>query len=609
MTSLKQGWRTWRLWHSLVLALLGSCAAPPASSPLAPATRAAATMPEAASGWTAKPGWQAQRFMVAAAHPLAADAGYQILREGGSAVDAAVAVQMVLALVEPQSSGIGGGAFLMHWDGQNVEAWDGRETAPAKANPRAFLAADGTALPSRDALFGGRAVATPGLLKMLQAAHQEHGRLPWARLFEPAVTLAEQGFAIGPRLHSLLASSPHLRRDPLALRFYYDTQGQARPVGHVLRNAALAHVLRAVAQQGSSAMVQGAIAVDLVKRVREHAVPGPLTLTDLAAYEPKRRQPICTDWMAQWRVCGFPPPSSGHLAIMQTLGVMSYLQPDAKPLHHGVPSADWLHSYFEAARLAFADRAQFVGDPDFVVAPAGGWASLLAPAYLRQRAALIGPQRMPVAPAGQPGANPLTYAPMAEQVEHGTSHISIVDELGHAVAMTSSIEYAFGAGVMADGGTGKPGGYLLNNQMTDFSALPADAQGRPVANRIEPGKRPRSSMSPTLVFDKRDGRLAMSLGSAGGPVIIHCTAKTLLGTLAWGLDAQRAIDLPYFGAVDSATLLEKGRFPAATLQALRARGHSPLEFDLPTGAHAIQRTPGAWFGGADPRKEGVVRGD
>jgi len=339
-------------------------------------------------------------------------------------------------------------------------------------------------------------------------------------------------------------------------------------------------------------------------------VPGTLSEADLAAYAPRQREPICTDWQAVYRVCGFPPPSSGHLALMQILGLLERLPTQAQPLQSGVPGPDWLHAYTEAARLAYADRALYVADPDFVAAPGGDWKQLLAGAYLRQRAALVGTQSMKAAPPGQPpGAAPSAHATMPEQPEHGTSHISVVDGEGRAVALTTSIEAAFGARVMADGGSGLPGGYLLNNQLTDFSAAPADAAGRPIANRLQPGKRPRSSMSPTLVFDGRDGRLLMTLGSPGGPAIIHFVAKTLLGTLQWGLDAQRAVDLPNFGSFNGPTVLEAGRFPPSALEALRGRGHSVAEIELTSGLQAIQRTPDGWFGAADPRREGVVRGD
>ena len=585
----------------LVLALAGCSWAPSAPDGLA--------LPEGGSGWVGKTGVAATRFMVAAANPLAADAGYEVLRAGGSALDAAIAVQMVLTLVEPQSSGIGGGAFLMHANGNQVQAWDGRETAPAAADERLFLSSDGKAMPMAQAMIGGRAVAVPGAVRMLEAAHRQHGQLPWARLFEPAIALAEHGFSLSPRLHAQLLGETALRADPLARAYFYAASGQPHPVGHRLRNPALAAVLRAVASQGSLALHQGPIARDLVARVRQHAQPGRMTAADLAGYQPLQREPICTQWRQSLRVCGFPPPSSGHLAVMQILGLLERLPADSQPLQAGIPSADWLHLYTEAARLAFADRAQYVADPAFVQAPAGRWDSLLGDAYLRQRATLVGPRSMQTAPAGQPAGAPWAYAPMPEQPEHGTSHISVVDAQGRAVAMTTTIEAAFGARLMADGGTGLSGGYLLNNQMTDFSATPADAQGRPVANRIEPGKRPRSSMSPTLVFDLRDGRLLMSLGSPGGPAIIHFTAKTLLGTLQWGLDAQQAISLPNFGSFNGPTVLERGRFPEVTLQALRARGHVVVETELASGVQAIQRTSSGWWGGADPRREGAVRGD
>lgn len=566
---------------------------------------------ESSSGWTAKPGWAGTRQMVAAANPLATEAGYQMLLAGGSAVDAAIAVQMVLNLVEPQSSGIGGGALLMTWDGRTVQAWDGRETAPAAADERMFLDADGKPVPFQQAIFGGRAVATPGAVKMLEAAHASLGQLPWGRLFEPAIALAEGGFAVSPRLHGLLQGDAILRRDAAARAFFYGPDGQALPVGHWLRNPALGAVLRAIASRGSAALHTGPIAADLVARVRSHALPGRLTDADLAAYAPLVRQPICTDWQAVYRVCGFPPPASGHLAIMQILGLLAATDPPGG-VSSGVNDAEWLHRYFEASRLAYADRAQFVADPDFVSPPGGDWRTLLDPAYLAQRAALIGPRSMGAAQAGQPARPDLqrtAYAPMPEQIEHGTSHISVIDAQGRAVAMTTTIEAAFGARLLVDGGTGLPGGYLLNNQMTDFSLAPADAQGRPIANRIQPGKRPRSSMSPTLVFDRRDNRLLMTLGSPGGPVIIHFTAKTLLGSLRWGLDVQRAIDLPNFGTLGGAVFVERGQFAAASLQALRERGHNVVEFDLTSGLQAIQRTPTGWFGGADPRREGIVRGD
>ena len=600
---------------SLGLLLLVACAATP------PVPDRPALMPEGASGYTAKPGWSARRFAVAAANPLATEAGFQVLKDGGTAVDAAVAVQMVLALVEPQSSGIGGGAFLLHWDGQALAAWDGRETAPAAADERLFIGADGKPLPFMQAVVGGRAVGVPGAVKMLETAHRAQGRLPWARLIAPAILLAERGFAISPRLHTQLKEDAHLRRDAQAATYFYQPDGQPWPVGQVLRNPALAAVLRRIASDGSAALHTGAVAADIVRRVQGHAGnPGRLSVADLAGYAVKPREPICTDWKLVYRICGMPPPSSGHLAVMQILGLLERLPPAMQPLQplqtlpggqpgaDAVPSADWLHVYTEAARLAFADRALYVADPDFVPAPAGGWGGLLDDAYLHRRAALIGPRSLGPAEPGTPSGTRVAWAPQPEQPEHGTSHISIVDGDGRGLAMTTTIEAAFGAHLMSDGGTGLAGGFLLNNQLTDFSMLPADASGRLIANRLQPGKRPRSSMSPTLVFDRRDGRLLMSLGSPGGPAIIHFVAKTLIGTLDWGLNAQQAIDLPNAGSFNGPTLLEAGRFAPATVAALKARGHGVVETDLTSGLQALQRTPTGWFGGADPRREGVVMG-
>jgi gamma-glutamyltranspeptidase/glutathione hydrolase len=591
--------------------LLCACAAhsPPVPSSVRLAY-AVPQLPEGLSGYNEKPGWSAQRFMVAAANPLATDAGYQVLKAGGSALDAAIAVQMVLTLVEPQSSGIGGGAFLLHWDGKAVAAWDGREVAPAAADEKLFLLSDGKPMPFREAVVGGRSVGVPGVVRMLETAHRAHGQLPWATLFQPAITLAEQGFRISPRLHTQLKAETALRNDAQARAYFYGADNEPLPVGTLVKNPALADVLRGIAARGSDALLTGPMAADIVKRVRGHATnPGLLTEADLGRYTAKRRESICTLWRMTYRICGFPPPSSGHIAVMQILGVLERSAPVAQPLADKVPSADLLHAYTEAARLAYADRAQYLADPDFVQPPAGRWTSLLDDAYLKQRAALIGAQSMGTAKPGVPAGGAAAYAPQATQPENGTSHISIVDAQGRALAMTTTIEDVFGARLMSDGGTGKPGGFLLNNELTDFSFAPADASGQPIANRVQPGKRPRSSMSPMLVFDARDGRLLMSLGSPGGAAIIHFTAKTLLGTLAWGLDAQRAIDLPNFGSFNGPTVVERGRFPATTLEALRARGHTVNEIDMTSGLQAIQRTPNGWFGGADPRREGVAMGD
>jgi len=589
-----------------VLALAG-CATPGHDLPL---------QPEGASALVEKPGWATRTFAVAAANPLATDAGLRILRAGGSAVDAAIAVQMVLTLVEPQSSGIGGGAFLLHFDGHRTQAFDGRETAPTGASPTLFLQADGKPIAMADAISGGRSVGVPGTVRMLALAHQTHGRLPWARLFAPAIRLATEGFAVSPRMATLLASEQDLQKDPVAAAYFFDARGNPLPQGHVLRNPELAAVLQRMAHEGPDALMTGDVARAIARTVQHHpAHPGTLSLQDLADYQPLVREPLCFDYAAarEYRLCGMPPPSSGMLAIGQILGLMSHTPAATLALQDGVPSADWLHLYTEASRLAFADRAHYVADPAFTKAPGGDWQSLLAPRYLAERTKRIDAspsgQSTRNPPAGNPGSLPLAYGPSPEQSEYGTSHISVIDAYGNALAMTTTIEAAFGSRLMVNRGVGLAGGFLLNNEMTDFSLSPTSADGKPVANRIEPGKRPRSSMSPTLVFDKASGQLVMTGGSPGGALIIHFTAKTLYGVLNWGLNAQQAINLPNFGTLGGPILLEKQRFDPATVKALQARGHSVVETPMPSGLQVIQRTPNGYFGGADPRREGIVLGD
>nr|WP_244983077.1 gamma-glutamyltransferase family protein [Comamonas aquatica] len=574
--------------------------------------------PEGSSGYTEKPGWATEQFAVAAANPLATDAGYQVLKAGGSAIDAAIAVQMVLGLVEPQSSGIGGGAFLLHAAGSQVLAYDGRETAPAAATENLFLKADGQPMAFHDAVVGGRSVGTPGAVRMLELAHREHGKLPWASLLQPAIQLAEQGFKVSPRLHTLLRSEKFLPSDPVAHAYFYGADGQPLPVGTLLKNPAYAQVLRAIAQHGSQALHEGPVAQAIVDKVRNHPTnPGVLSLQDLAGYQPKKRQALCHDWnlpasapggtARSYTLCGFPPPSSGAIAVGQILGILGHTPAAHMPLgSDGLPSADWLHYYTEAARLAFADRALYVADPDFVQPPGGSWHTLLDHRYLQERARLIGAQSMQVAKPGNPAQFKVGHAPMPEQIEYGTSHISIVDAFGNALAMTTTIEDQFGSRQMVQG-------FLLNNELTDFSMAPRAADGQPIANRVQPGKRPRSSMAPTLVFDKATGQVIMSAGSPGGAQIIHYTAKTLQGVLGWGLTPQQAINLPNFSSLNGPTLLEAKRFPAATVQALQARGAEVKEQDLTSGLQAITRGEAHgkrfWFGGADPRREGVVMGD
>ena len=582
--------------------------------------------PEASSGYQAKPGWVLKQRGVAAANPLASDAGYQVLQAGGTAVDAAIAVQMVLSLVEPQSSGIGGGAFLLHHNSQHLQVFDGRETAPAQATESLFLL-DDKPMAFNDAVVGGRSAGVPGLLRMLEKAHQQHGALPWAQLFTPAIALAEEGFPLSPRLHALLSADTSLQHDPQAAAYFFQADGKPWPVGHRLQNPALATIFKRIALEGADALYSGEIAQALVDKVRQHpSNPGFLSLQDLQTYQALERDALCFTHASslsthkQLQVCGVGPPSSGLLSIGQILGMLGTDASNSLPppvwseRNTVVPTTAWLHNYNEAARLAFADRAQYVGDPGFVSPPAHDWKSLLDHNYLLSRASQIVDRRIPEVSAGNPGGHGHGLAPMPDQTEYGTSHISIVDGLGNALAMTTTIESGFGARLMVST-ENLPGGFLLNNQLTDFSFVPQDEQGRPVANRVQAGKRPRSSMSPTLVFAQNDdgarGELLASLGSPGGAMIIHFTAQTLWAMLHWEQDAQQAINMPHSGVTgaNAPLLLESGLFPSATLSNLQILGHSVKEMDMPSGLQALQRLEGHWFGAADPRREGVVAGD
>ncbi len=569
--------------------------------------------PEPASGWTPKTTVYFDRQAVATANPLASQAGLEILRQGGSAVDAAIAAQLVLTLVEPQSSGIGGGAFLMHFDGQRVQSFDGRETAPSRVPSDLFIE-DGKPMAMNKAIVGGRSVGTPGLIRMLALAHQQHGKLPWEKLFTPAIRLSTDGFPMSPRLYRLLRLDQSLRRDPQALGYFYQEDGKPKPIGAPLKNPGLARILETIAREGPDAFYQGAIADAIVKAVQGHPInPGWLSHDDLRGYRAKEREPICffdqpSPGTQRYRLCGFPPPGSGTIAIAQTMAMMRTLgiQQD-----QGVTD-EWLHAYTEAARRAFADRAAYVADPDYVAPPAWGWLSLLQPQYLARRAQEISANRTALVQAGDPSDPSLKVATGTEPHESGTSHISVIDRHGNAVAMTTTIESVFGSRLMVS--TGEPGGFMLNNQLTDFGFITTDRHGRPLVNRIEPGKRSRSSMSPTLIFESNPGQketLVAALGSPGGASIIHYVAKTIYGLLYWGLDAQQSIDLPNFSVTttNGQLQLEKARRPPESLSWLRVRGHSPIETDLPSGIQVLERVSGKWRGGADPRREGAVAGD
>lgn len=567
---------------------------------LAAATAASAqTMapaPEAATGRTAKTLGTAQRHMAAAANPLAAAAGREILRAGGSATDAAITIQLVLNLVEPQSSGIGGGAFFVHWDeaGRRLTTLDGRETAPKAARPERFLGGDGKPMKFVDAVVGGRSVGVPGTVRLLEEAHKRWGKLPWAELFAPAIKLAEEGFAISPRLAGLLALEKNLGKDATAAAYFYEPDGKPKPVGTILKNPAFAATLRAIAGRGADAFYEGAIAEDIVATVTGHATnPGDITLDDLKAYKVEERAPLCGRYRA-YTLCGMGPPSSGAVAVQQILGML-----EAKDIARLGASAEAAHWFAEAGKLAFADRALYLGDPAFVSVPTPG---LIDEDYIRERAKLISPDKaMGKASAGiPPNKRAFLFAP-SEGIENGTSHISVIDAAGNAVSMTTTIEDGFGARLMTKGG------FLLNNELTDFSFAPTE-DGKPVANRVEPGKRPRSSMAPTIVFDAF-GRLYAVTGSPGGSQIIGYVAKTLVALLDWKMDPQRAVDLANFGSRNGPTELEKGSEAEAWKAALEARGHEIRLIEMTSGIQAIVKTPEGYLGGADGRREGVAIGD
>ena len=519
------------------------------------------------------------QFVVAAAHPLAVDAGYDVLSRGGTALDAAIAVQMVLGLVEPESSGIGGGAFLLYWSEKEktLRSYDGRESAPAAARADRFLQKDKTPMSFMEAAVGGRSVGVPGVLRMLELAHGRHGRLPWGELYQPAISAAEAGFPLSPRLHAQLERDPYLRADPEARQIFY-RDGKAKPVGERIVNPRYAATLRSIGKDGAGAFYQGDIAKDIVRAVRSHAKPGDLSEQDLAGYRALEREPLCAPYR-QWRVCSMAPPSAGGLAVLQILGMLERTTFARAPPH----SVDAVHLFSEAGRLAYADRAKYLGDPDFVSVPTS---KLLEVPYLEKRAKLIGERSMRAALPGD------TEAP-------GTSHLTIVDAEGNVASMTTTIEATFGSRLMVRG-------FLLNNELTDFDFTPGSA------NSIAPGKRPRSSMAPTIVFateGEMRGRVQLAVGSPGGPNIINYVARALVAMLDWKLDAQAAVAAPNFGSRNGPTLLERGSSYEKFKEELEARGHDVEENPLVSGLHAVERVPGGWRGGADPRREGAVRGN
>jgi len=572
--------------------------------------------PEIASGYRTDLVTQhANRHMAAAANPLATEAGREILRRGGSAVDAAIAMQAVLTLVEPQATGIGGGAFIMVWDGKRVHAYDGRETAPAGASERLFLKPDGTPMAFNQARIGGRSVGIPGVMRALELAHRENGKLPWAQLFEPAIHLAEQGFPISPRLHTQLSKDAFLAKSPAMAAYFMNADGSVKATGTLLKNPALAAVFRRMAKEGPDVLYQGAIAKEIVAQVQGSANPGSLSLADLQGYQAKERTPVCSDYK-RWQVCGMPPPSSGGIAIAQILGTLQALEtrdnqfalPPLKPVAASTPAAieprpEAVHLIAEAERLTYADRALYLADADFVPVPVAG---LIDPGYLASRAALISDRSMVKAQPGKPAGIEVAVAPDRSPLRISTSQVVAVDDRGGAVSMTTTVESSFGSHIMVEG-------FILNNQLTDFSFIPSE-NGLPVANRVQPGKRPLSAMAPTLIFDRQNGEFLAAIGSPGGSQIIEYVAKSLVAMLDWNLDPQAAINLPNFGSRNGATELENGLMSPALIQALKAKGHPINEMDMTSGTQAIVRVRdaagnAAWAGGADPRREGEALGD
>ena len=562
---------------------LAACSSMPMLAQEAPA-------PEAMVEATVRP------QMVAAANPHAVEAGLAVLNAGGSAVDAAIAVETVLSMVEPQSSGLGGGAFMTFYDGETGEitVYDGREAAPMSAAPDRFTGPDGEALGFITAATSGRAVGVPGLVAMLALAHEDHGRLDWAENFDPAIDLAEAGFEVSPRMQGFLVAMQE-RGLPFATRpstraHYYLPDGSPLPVGHLLRNPDYADTLRAVAADWRN-FYEGEIAEAIVEAVNGDALPGGMTLEDMSGYEAIRRDAICRAYRI-WRVCGAPPPASGGVTVNELLALLEPYDMAAT----GPDTLEGWRRFIEASRLAYADRDAYIGDPAFASIPVAG---LLDADYLAERATLI--DRDTAIETALPGTPPGVVAPQPDATAEpgGTTHFVIVDQWGNVVSMTATVESVFGNQRMV-------GGFLLNNQLTDFSFIAHDEAGHLVANAVAGGKRPRSSMSPTIVLDA-DGEFYLATGSPGGSSIIAYVAKSLVGMLDWGLTPAEAIALPNVVARGDIIRIEES-FPADL-----AAGLAELGFELDanrtenSGLHAVIVQPdGSLLGGADPRREGIV---
>ena len=545
---------------------------------------------------------QGEKWMIAVANPYAAEAGLKILRQGGSATDAAIAAQLVLNLVEPQSSGIGGGAFLVHFDGisSEISTYDGREKAPATANSEMFMNKDGTRKKFFDVVVGGQSVGVPGLLRMLETAHKEKGIIKWAKLFQPAIELAEKGFIVSPRLNSLIKKDKYLKTFPTTEAYFHTSEGTAHEVGHLLKNRPFALTLRLIAQNGADAFYKGALAQRIVDTVNGASKnPGSLSMADMANYTSEKREPVCM-FYRQWLICGMGPPSSGGLTTLQILGILKSFDLAAmKPDQDGQIDPIAAHLIAEASKLAFADRDIYIADEDFVPVPSAG---MLDPSYLELRARQISPTKaISKAKPGNPGlSQSWNFAPGDDSLGLSTTHISIVDRKGNAVSMTSSIENAFGSRMMV-------GGFLMNNQLTDFSFI-SKKNGELVANHAAPGKRSRSSMAPTLVIDA-NGKVVLAIGSPGGANIIGYVAQTIIANLEWNMNIQSAVDMPHIINRNGTTYLESNTGLDALIPTLKALGHTTKLVTMTSGLHGIRVRDGKLYGGVDSRREGVALSD
>jgi gamma-glutamyltranspeptidase / glutathione hydrolase len=544
----------------------------------------------------AMPAWASPRHdMAESADPRAAAIGRDILRAGGSAMDAAVAMAVSLTILEPQSAGIGGGALLLHWSAKDKKllALDGRESAPAAATPTRFLDPAGKPMPFREAMIGGRSIGVPSLLRLLAEAHRKFGKLPWAQLIAPSIALAEDGFALSPRVSGLLAKDTVLPKGAASRALYYDADGAAKAPGTVIANADLAALLRIIAAQGAEPFYTGAVAHQVIAAAQGATPPSDLIAADLADYKVKERAVVCAPYRGD-RVCGMEPPA-GDVTVLEILRLL-----EPFPMAKHVADAEAWSLFAQASRLAYADRARWLGDPDFVKAPVAG---LLDRGYLAARARLIDPAHAapsPVAPGEPAGKHSENWGDSDAPEIPSTSHISVIDGDGDAVSMTATIESNFGSHVMVDG-------FLLNNELTDFAFTP-EVDGRPVANRVEPGKRPVSAMSPSMMFGA-DGKLALIVGSAGGPPIITDVAKTIVAVVDWKKNLADAIALPNIDNRNGATEIESFAGADALAAALKARGHEVRVWKRQSGIGGIRVTRDGLEGAADPRREGAALGD